>query len=129
MGPALAALTSTVYLTGCFRNYSANNTLTQIDVGGWVNVIPTHQYGSIWVNEKLRMCEFKYYRQNYNFTSTSEVTFGTNIIPSGYRPSIVVTCSILDVNIGGVIDTSGNFKAYTSSTGTKNINASAVWHY
>lgn len=117
------------YCFGERYKLSANNAFAQVDVGGWVDKIPTHTYGHLYVNEKLRMCEFKYYRQNYNFSSTSEVTFGTNIVPSEYRPAIVITCSILDVSIGGVIDTSGNFKAYTSSTGTKNINASAVWHY
>ena len=53
MGTALAALTSTVHLTGCFRNYSANTVSSQIKVTGFRKVLNNITY-SLWVDESTR---------------------------------------------------------------------------
>lgn len=112
--------------------FTANNTLNQINVIGWREVtLPSAvtSYCDLYVNESLRICEFKYYRTNYNFTSTSSITLHTDLIPQAYRPLVNVICSSFnEVIVAGVI-TDGSLSVASSSTGSKNINISAMWTY
>lgn len=81
------------------------------------------------MNEALRLCDFKYYRTDYNFTKTSSITLHSNLVPEGYRPVVNVICaSFNDVIVAGII-VDGSLSVAASSTGSKNINISAMWHY
>lgn len=86
-------------------------------------------YGTLYVNTALHLCEFRYYRTNYKFTSTSEVTLHSGAIPSAYRPKQNIICAVYNVTIIGAVTTAGNILAVTSTTGTKTINMTAFWHY
>ena len=86
-------------------------------------------YATLYVNEDIRMCHYRYYRTGYNFTSTNEVTLHTGHIPSGYRPPMPTLLTAYNVTIIGGILANGNLTVQTSSTGSKTINLSAVWHY
>lgn len=99
-----------------------------ITVGGW-QTKTVNTYTTFYVNERERLAMFKYYRTNYNFTSTSEVTLHSGAIPSAYRPPVSVICTSYNVTITGAVASNGNIVAYTNSTGTKNINLNAFWHY
>jgi len=111
---------------------SANNVFKQINVIGWREVtLPSSvtSYCNLYVNEATRTCDFKYYRTNYNFTSTSGITLHTGLIPEDYRPIVNVICaSFNELIVAGVI-TDGSLSVAASSTGSKNINISAMWHY
>ena len=78
MGPALAALTSTVYLTGCFRNYSANNVNAQVNVIGWKTYYSDSNY-VIKYNENYVLLKITY--QGLNPT-TSYKQFGNAALVS-----------------------------------------------
>ena len=106
--------------------FTANNKSTQIRVNGWRSVnIGT--YGTLLVNGEERLCEFSYYRTNFNLSSTT-TTIETNLIPSAYRKGVAVT--LFNSSMGGNLDDNGTFSVHTTSTGTgKTINAHAIWSY
>ena len=112
--------------------FSANNSFKQITIQGWREVtLPSSvtSYCNLYVNEALRICDFKYYRTDYNFTTTSSITLHTNLIPQVYRPIVnVISASFNELITAGII-TDGSLSVASSSTGSKNINISAMWHY
>ena len=104
------------------------NEVFSTQVGTWTSqTVAT--YGTLKVNKALRLCAFTYYRQNYNFTSTSEVILHSGAIPSAYRPKISVKMAIYNATIGGGINTSGDIFVDTTATGTKTINGYVMWYY
>lgn len=98
------------------------------EIGTWTSqTVAT--YGTLKVNKALRLCAFTYYRQNYNFSSTSEVTLHSGAIPSDYRPKISVKMAVYNPTIGAGIGTDGDIYVYTNATGTKTINGYVMWYY
>ena len=81
------------------------------------------------MNEALRICDFKYYRTDYNFTKTSSITLHTGLIPEAYRPIVNVICASFNELITAGVITDGSLSVASSETGSKNINISAMWHY
>lgn len=90
------------------------------------------------VNTHLRLVEFKFYKIDHLFTSPNEsydlgvitpvhsgdgvpldITPNFNTILSSYNPTIV----------GGILGDNGHLTVASSSTGTKNVNLSGMWHY
>lgn len=115
-----------------YTETEVDDKLTSHSHSSWTE-IKVNSYATIWVNTKLRLVDFSYYRENYNFTSTNGVTLheGKNY-PNNlklYKPSHSVKFACYNPNITGYIDSSGNIIFRSDSTGTKNINASAMWHY
>ena len=87
-------------------------------------------YGDLWVNPTIRMAHFRYYRENYNFTSANtEITLHTGAIPSAYRSSVNTILASYNTSIVGAVKSEGDITAQTNATGTKNLNFSAMWHY
>lgn len=127
----LATWTVTVDALG-LNSFSVANSKLAINVIGWREVtLPSSvtSYCNLYVNDALRLCDFKYYRTNYNFTKTSSITLHTGLIPEDYRPLVNVICaSFNDVIVAGII-TDGSLSVASSETGSKNINISATWHY
>jgi len=118
--------------TGLIKNDGSIDTNTYLtqhqDVSTWTSqTIAT--YGTLYVNTALRLCEFRYFRTNYKFNNTSEVTLYSGAIPSAYRPKQTIICAVYQVSIIGAVTTNGDILSTTSSTGTKTINMSAFWHY
>ena len=127
----IATWTVTVDALG-LNSFSVANSKLAINVIGWREVtLPSSvtSYCNLYVNDALRLCDFKYYRTNYNFTQTSSITLHTGLIPEDYRPLVNVICaSFNDVIVAGII-TDGSLSVASSETGSKNINISATWHY
>ena len=101
---------------------------TESEINSWTSQT-VGTYGTLYVNTALRLCEFRYYRTNYKFNNTSEVTLHTGAIPSAYRPKQTIICAVYQVTIVGAVTTNGDIVSTTSSTGTKAINMNAFWHY
>lgn len=116
------------------QTFTAGNGEIQVNVIGWREVTLPSSVTSVsdchlYVNDALRLCDFKYYRTNYNFTTTSSITLHTGLIPEDYKPLVNVICaSFNDVIVAGII-TDGSLSVASSETGSKNINISATWHY
>ena len=123
----------TYNVTNCgVRNLTVGNAHTNIKVGQWVEETSVHtsvSYAHLYINHCEKMCFFRYYRTNYNFSNTSDVTLHTNMIPSNYRNSDGVTCAVYNPNIGAYINENGTMSAVSISTGQKTINATAMWKY
>ena len=121
------------------NSFSVANSKLAINVIGWREVTLPSSVTSVsdchlYVNDALRLCDFKYYRTNYNFTNTSSITLHTGLIPEDYRPIVNVICaSFNDVIVAGIITDGslpdGSLSVASSETGSKNINISATWHY
>ena len=78
----------------------------------------------------LRLAEFQYYQTNVSFTSTSDKTVATNLIPTEYRPVNGASVAIFNPKLGGYISTdTGNFTVAPTETGNKIVNAHAIWVY
>ena len=58
-----------------------------------------------------------------------QASLHTGHIPSGYRPPMPTLLTAYNVTIIGGILENGNLTVQTSSTGSKTINLSGVWHY
>lgn len=110
--------------------FVANTTSTQIRVTGFKQ-ITVNTYCTLYVNEGERICEFRYYQTNVSFTSTSDKTVATNLIPTQYKPVVDnVSVAIFNPKLGGNIDRdSGNFYVAPIETGNKTVNAHATWTY
>lgn len=112
------------------HNFQAGNATVVVRVSGWKIVATSaDSYATLYVNEDARMCHLRYYRTGYNFTSTNEITLHTGLIPSAYRPPVANILSAYNVTTIGAILTNGNMTVQTSSTGSKTLNYSGVWHY
>ena len=129
----IASFTVTVDTPG-LNSFSVANSKLAINVTGWREVTLPSSVTSVsdchlYVNDSLRLCDFKYYRTNYNFTKTSSITLHSDLVPEDYRPLVNVICaSFNDVIVAGII-TDGSLAVASSETGSKNINISATWHY
>jgi len=110
--------------------FVANTTSTQIRVTGFKQ-ITVNTYCTLYVNGGERICEFKYYQTNVSFTSTSDKTIATNLIPTEYRPVLDgASVAIFNPKLGGYISTdTGNFIVAPTETGNKTVNAHAIWVY
>ena len=97
----------------------------------WQEVTLSNQYAHLYVNMDLRLAEFKYYQQNVSFTSTSDQTVASEIIPTEYRPVVEgVPVTLFNPKLGGNIDTAtGNFNVATTETGNKTVNAYGIWRF
>ena len=95
-------------------------------INGWATI--TGAIGGraiLKVNNYLGICVMSYFLADYGFEATNERILGQ--VPSEYKPLMSTKCSVFNPTIGAMVDTSGNFSVYSTSTGTKNINASAIW--
>ena len=86
-------------------------------------------YGTLYVNTALRLCEFRYFRTSYAFSSTAQVTLHSAVIPATYRPKHTYYLASWDNQVSIAVGTEGNIIAYTSSKATRNIFATGMWHY
>ena len=107
--------------------FSANNKTLQIHVNGIITV-QTVTYGTLRINKGLRLVQFKYYRESYNFASTGWVTLHTQTC-GDYKPITEMACATTNPTISFLVTASGDIKAQSTSTGTRTIEATATWYY
>ena len=88
-----------------------------------------NDYSSIYYNDSIRLCDFRYYRKEYNFTKTDSFTLHTGLIPSAYRPKFDIILPFYHYHLIGYIGDNGNFQIKTDNKAKYAINTRAVWHY
>lgn len=86
-------------------------------------------YGTLHINTALRLCQFRYNRSGYNFSSTGTITLHSGAIPSDYRPKFTTILAVWNSTIGMAVETDGNLIVNSATTGSKNISATGMWHY
>lgn len=101
------------------------------------SAIATNQYCTIYINQTLRLVDFRFYRQNYTFDNLGENVVGsiytvfkevsTNML--NIKPILPTPLASYNVSIAGAVDTDGRVLSATNSTGTKTINLRGMWHY
>ncbi len=117
---------------------SAVNSLTN-SINGKANASHTHNgwtylklndYSSIYYNNEIKMCYFRYYRSSYNFTKTGGFTLHSGLIPSAYRPRGDIVLPFFHFHLVGYIDQdTGNFQISSDTKTSYAINTSAIWSY
>ena len=95
---------------------------------GW-NYKSLNNYASIYYNDAIRICHFRYYRTGYNFTKTDAITLHSALIPSAYRPPTDVILPFYHYHLVGYIDDTGDFIIMSDTKATYTINTSAFWRY
>ena len=85
-------------------------------------------YGTLYVNETLRLVIF-YYSRSYNYTSASDTVLETGIIPNDYRPSKSTPCASASPYIAGRIFSNGNLIVLPTRTGQLSTTVQAIWTY
>lgn len=85
-------------------------------------------YGTLYVNETLRLVIF-YYSRSYNYTSASDMVLETGIIPSNYRPASSIPCSSASPFVTGRVTSTGNLMVIPTKTGTLGTTLQAIWTY
>jgi len=107
-----------------------NRYFTESEISGWVSFNTTNPYMTAYYNNALRLFFFRYYRQNYNFTTTDEITLEGDLgLGNIWSPVMNTILSSYNATIIGAVLTEGKLKAQTTSTGTKTINLTGMWHY
>ena len=112
--------------------FTANNTNTQVDVGGWktVSLSAGSTYGTLYVNGKTRTAELRYVRTFSSATADTFYTWHSGAIPSAYRPSDQVNGSC---NQAGAIyvDSTGEIggKFANGWSSDRLVKGSVMWHY
>ena len=105
---------------------------TETEMNTWTSVTLNSgtSYGTLWVNPTIRLAHLRYYRENYNYSSTNtEITLHSEAIPSDYRPSTNNILASYNTSIVGAVKSNGDITTQTNSTGSKTINFSGMWHY
>lgn len=96
---------------------------------GWTNQQCTN-YGRLYINSALRLCEFYYHRENYKYEdSGEEYSLHTGAIPNGYRPLFHKITTGWNPSVTLAVTPGGDIKTRATSQGTKQINCSVMWHY
>ena len=111
---------------------------TESEVSGWYQVTTTScSYATIYVNPSLRLVDFRYYRQDFNFfNSNTEILMCTipqqpsvNGTPTNIRPVMPTPLTTFNASMVGAVYTDGTVVASSNSTGVKNVNLRGMWHY
>lgn len=100
-----------------------------INITGWRSQQCT-SYGTLHINESLRMCELRY---NRNFSAADADKFyswHTGAIPAEYRPSEQVNGSINQVGVL-YVDSAGEIggKFANSWSSSRLVKGTVIWHY
>jgi hypothetical protein len=101
------------------------------------SAIATNQHCTIYINQTLRLVDFRFYRPNYVYDNLGENVVGsiytvfkeasTNMVD--IKPVLPTPLASYHVSINGAVDTNGRVLSATNSTGTKTINLRGMWHY
>lgn len=104
---------------------------TEAEINGWVSFNTPNSHMTAYYNNALRLFVFRYYRQNYNFTTTNEITLedDTTLGLGNWAPVMPTLLASYNPTIVGGVSVDGTLTVWTTSTGTKNINLTGMWHY
>ena len=107
-----------------------NRYYTETEINGWKSWGTPNPYITAYYNEALRLFFFRYYRPNYNFTTTDEITLeGSLGLGSIWVPVMNTILSSYNATIIGAVLTNNRLTVQTTTTGTKTINLTGMWHY
>ena len=96
---------------------------------GWTK-LELNNYSSIYYNNAIKMCYFRYYRESYTFTKTDVFSLHNGLIPSTYRPHGDIVLPFYHYHLIGRIDsTTGHFYIKSDTKTSYAINTSAMWSY
>ena len=101
---------------------------TETEINNWKQYNTTNPYVTAYYNEVLRLVMFRYYRQNYNFTTTNDIRLEIDVVDI-IPPVMNTILSSYNATIIGAVLTTGSLTVQTTSTGTKTINLTGMWHY
>lgn len=104
-----------------------NRYYTETEISGWEIFETIDDNVIAYYNNALRLVMFRYYRQDYEFTTTGEISLG--LVVSLFKPVMTTILSSYNATITGAVLTDGTLRVNTNSTGTKTINLSGMWHY
>ena len=85
-------------------------------------------YGTLYVNETLRLVIF-YYSRNYKFTATTDTLIESNVVPSEFRPQRETVGCCSHPSISGYINRSGDVYARSSSTSNLGLLLTVIYTY
>ena len=92
---------------------------------GWT-YLKVNDYCTIYHNDQLKLVFCRYYRSSYSFSSTNPIKGAT--IPSAYRPRLHTVLACYSPYVGGHVDgNTGEVNFFTTSKGSHQINATAMW--
>lgn len=120
------------------KNWFYDKTETDALLDGKSDTTHTHTwksqsctaYGTLYINETIRMCELRYVRTFESATADTFYTWHTGAIPSEYRPSSQVQGAINQV--GTIyVDSTGLIggKLAKSWSSNRQVNGTVMWHY
>ena len=101
---------------------------TETEIDDWKNYPTSIPYVTLYINPTLSLVMFRYYRQNYEFNTTNEISLGSVVNPI-LKPVMNTILSSYNATIIGAVLTDGTLTVQTTSTGTKTINLTGMWHY
>lgn len=99
------------------------------DLDEWTSIDIT-DYGTLYVNHRVKLCEFHYYRQFTSAEADHLYTWHTAAIPEEYRPPVQATGSFNQVGmlyVSASGDIGGKFANAWSTA--RNCNGMVTWHY
>lgn len=96
---------------------------------GWTRQNCTN-YGSLYINPTLRLCEFSYARESYNFSQANNwYTLHSHAIPEQYRPKAYKFSGNSNPAVLLLVTDDGDIQATSTLSGSKFIHCSMMWHY
>jgi len=126
-----ATFETTVTNSG-IRKLNVSNENIHINVNRWKTVTLTtgSSYGTLYVNEELRMAELRYVRDFNSATADTFYAWHTGAIPQEYRPSSQVNGSMNQVGVL-YVDSTGEIggKFANSWSSTRTVRGTTQWHY
>jgi uncharacterized protein (DUF427 family) len=125
----------TSQITELLDDYAlASDVYTKTEISEWQLIDTGISYATLYVNEAIRMCDLRYYRQGYNISSSSSsFTLESSLIPSDYLPpySVIGKCFNPNHSVAISLDEGmeGDIRYWSTSTGSMNLNFNIIWHY
>ena len=89
-------------------------------------------YGTLWINKSLRLCNLKYYRENFYPSETGNIILHQPESLSNYSPVTTTSVPISYTSIYSSFSVTydGILKVYAEKKGTRaNITANLLWRY
>lgn len=117
------------YYTETEMNTKLNGKANKEHNHGWTRQDCT-KYGSLYINPTLRLCEFSYVRESYNFSQANNwYTLHSHAIPEQYRPKAYKFSGNSNPAVLLLVTDDGDIQATSTLSGSKFIHCSMMWHY
>ena len=94
--------------------------------GAWIS-LSTGSYGTLFVNNAIRLAHFRYYHSKASLGTGGNCNYDK--IPGVYCPKQSTIVPAMNPTVALLVKTDGNIEYSSTSAGTKTIHASAMWPY